>query len=62
VHLTPITNALGYEVQLLVAGVWTTVTFSSQARTISLTGLTTRTTLPFIYPVSEVNGHLLPMS
>jgi hypothetical protein len=41
--------------------VWTTVTFSSQARTISLTGLTTRTTLPFIYPVSEVNGHLLPM-
>jgi len=42
-HLTPITNALGYEVQLLIAGVWTTVMFSSQARTISLTGLTTGT-------------------
>lgn len=24
--------------------------------------LATRTTLPFIYPVSEINGHLLPMS
>jgi hypothetical protein len=24
--------------------------------------LAARTTLPFIYPVSEVNGHLLPMS
>jgi hypothetical protein len=24
--------------------------------------LTARTTLPFIYPVSEVNDHLLPMS
>jgi len=43
VHLTPITNALGYEMQLLVAGVWTTVMFSSQARTVSLTGLTTGT-------------------
>jgi hypothetical protein len=43
VHLTAITNALGYEVQLFVAGVWTTVTFSSQARTISLTGLTSGT-------------------
>ena len=42
-HLTPIPNALGYEVQLLIAGVWTTVTFSSQARTVSLTGLTTGT-------------------
>jgi hypothetical protein len=43
VHLTPITNALGYEMQLLIAGVWTTVMFSSQARTVSLTGLTTGT-------------------
>ena len=43
VHLTPITNALGYEIQLLIAGVWTTVMFSSQARTVSLTGLTTGT-------------------
>ncbi len=42
-HLTAITNALGYEVQLFVAGVWTTVTFSPQARTISLTGLTSGT-------------------
>jgi len=24
--------------------------------------LTTRTTLPFNYPVSEINDHLLPMS
>lgn len=43
VHLTTITNALGYEVQLLIADVWTTVKFSSQARTIPLTGLTTGT-------------------
>ena len=43
VHLTPIANALGYEVQILIANVWTTVMFSSQARTISLTGLTTGT-------------------
>jgi hypothetical protein len=41
VHLTPITNAVGYEVQILVANVWTTVKFSSQARTITLIGLTT---------------------
>lgn len=39
VHLTPITNAPGYEVQFLVANVWTTVMFSPQARTIPLTGL-----------------------
>jgi hypothetical protein len=38
VHLTPITNAIGYEVQTLVAGVWTTLMFSRQARTITLTG------------------------
>jgi hypothetical protein len=43
VHLTPVANALGYEVQLLIANVWTTVTVSSQARTITLTGLTTGT-------------------
>jgi hypothetical protein len=43
VHLTPINNALGYEVQLLVGTVWTTVMFSPQARTITLTGLTTGT-------------------
>ena len=41
VHLTSITNALGYEVQLLTVGVWMTVMFSAQARTITLTGLTT---------------------
>jgi hypothetical protein len=43
VHLSPIANALGYEVQLLIATVWTTVMFSAQARTITLTGLTTGT-------------------
>jgi len=43
VHLTPIANALGYEMQLLVGTVWTTVMFSPQARTITLTGLTTGT-------------------
>ena len=43
VHLTPITNAIGFEVQILIAGVWTTVKFSAQARTIILTGLTTGT-------------------
>ena len=43
VHLTTITNALGYEVQLLIANVWTTVKFSAQARTIILIGLTTGT-------------------
>jgi hypothetical protein len=40
-HLTPITNAIGYEVQILVGTVWTTVKFSPQARTIILIGLTT---------------------
>jgi hypothetical protein len=43
VHLSPITNAQGYEVQTLVANVWTTVMFSPQARTITLTGLTSGT-------------------
>ena len=43
VHLSPVANALGYEVQLLIATVWTTVMFSAQARTITLTGLTTGT-------------------
>jgi hypothetical protein len=41
VHLTSISNAIGYEVQILIANVWTTVKFSSQARTIILIGLTT---------------------
>ena len=46
VHLTPITNAAGYEVQTSPDGTnWTTVKFSTQARTIALTGLTTGTTL-----------------
>jgi hypothetical protein len=44
VHLSPIANAVGFEVQLLIADVWTTVKFSTQARTIALTGLTTGTT------------------
>jgi len=44
VHLTPVPNAAGYEVQTCVGtGAWTTVTFSTQARTITLTGLTTGT-------------------
>jgi hypothetical protein len=46
VHLTPSTNAVGYEVQTSPDGTnWTTVKFSTQARTIALTGLTTGTTL-----------------
>ena len=45
VHLTPIANAVGYEVQTSPDGTtWTTVKFSTQARTIALTGLTTGTT------------------
>ena len=43
VHLTPITNAFGFEVQILIAGVWTTVKYSPQSRTIILIGLTTGT-------------------
>jgi hypothetical protein len=42
VHLTPIANAVGYELQTLNGtGGWTTAKFSTQARTITLTGLTT---------------------
>ena len=40
VHLSTVPNALGYEVQQLIGTVWTTVKFSPQARTITLTGLT----------------------
>jgi hypothetical protein len=43
VHLTTVANALGYEVQLLIANEWTTVKFSAQARTIILIGLTSGT-------------------
>ena len=46
VHVTPITNAVGYEVQTCIGtGAWTTVMFSTQARTITLTGLTTGTVM-----------------
>ena len=44
VHLTPIDNAVGYEVQISTTGAdWKSVKFSTQARTITLTGLTTGT-------------------
>ena len=44
VHVSPITNAGGYEAQICTGtGAWTTVKFSTQARTITLTGLTTGT-------------------
>ena len=44
VHVTTITNAVGYEVQTCIGtGAWTSVMFSTQARTITLTGLTTGT-------------------
>ena len=44
VHVSPINNAVGYEVQTCIGtAAWTTVTFSTQARTITLTGLTTGT-------------------
>lgn len=43
-HLSPIANAVGYEVQTSLNGTdWTTVKFSTQARTIPLTGLTAGT-------------------
>jgi len=43
-HLTAAANAHGYEVQICTGtGVWTTVKYSQQARTIQLTGLTTGT-------------------
>jgi hypothetical protein len=44
VHLSPVTNAVGYEVQICTGtGAWTTAMFSTQARTVTLTGLTTGT-------------------
>jgi len=44
VHLTSVNNALGYEVQTCTGtSAWTTALFSPQARTITLTGLTTGT-------------------
>jgi hypothetical protein len=44
VHLSPITNAVGYEVQTCTGmGAWMTAKFSTQARTITLTGLATGT-------------------
>ena len=44
VHLTAVANAFGYEVQTSTDGkVWTTVKYSAQARTTTLTGLTTGT-------------------
>ena len=44
VHVTPIANAVGFEVQTCIGtGAWTTVMFSTQARTITLPGLTTGT-------------------
>ncbi len=44
VHLSPIANAVGYEVQTSANGTdWTTAKFSTQARTIPLTGLMTGT-------------------
>jgi len=44
VHLTPITNAAGYEVQTCIGTApWVTVMFSTQARTITLTGQPTGT-------------------
>lgn len=43
VHVTPVDNAVGYEVQTLINNVWTPAKFSTQARTITLTGLTTGT-------------------
>jgi hypothetical protein len=44
VHLSPVANAVGYEVQICTGtGAWATAKFSTQARTITLTGLTTGT-------------------
>jgi len=45
VHVTPLANAYSYEVQVSTGtGDWKTVATSTQARTITLTGLTTGTT------------------
>ena len=38
VHLTPVANAVGYEVQTTCMAAWTTVLFSPQARSITLAG------------------------
>ena len=44
VHLTTVANSYGYEVQICTGtDAWTTVKYSAQARTITLTGLTTGT-------------------
>jgi hypothetical protein len=44
VHVTSVANAIGYEVQTCIGTAdWKTVMFSPQARTITLTGLTTGT-------------------
>ena len=44
VHLSPISNAVGYEVQTSAGtGGWQSARFSTQARTITLTGLATGT-------------------
>jgi hypothetical protein len=44
VHVTTVANAYGYEVQICTGtGAWTSVKYSQQARTITLTGLTTGT-------------------
>jgi hypothetical protein len=44
VHVTPLANAYSYEVQISTGtGAWQTVVMSTQARTITLTGLTTGT-------------------
>ena len=44
VHLSPVSNAVGYEVQTCTGTTgWQAATFSTQARTITLTGLTTGT-------------------
>jgi hypothetical protein len=54
-HLTPITNANGYEVQFNTAGSdWKTITFSTQARSIVLTGLTSGT--PYNVRVRALGG------
>jgi len=44
VHLSTVANSYGYEVQICTGtGAWTTVKYSGQARTVTLTGLTTGT-------------------
>jgi hypothetical protein len=43
-HLSPIANSYGFEVQVsIAAGVWNSIAYSTQARTILLTGLTSGT-------------------